>query len=400
MTFFPPSSQKAGARPISFVLSDESAFPPSVTTLEMVIRPEELTRTDVSRITVQQTLGGAWADDFGPGLSTINISGHTGWRGGSFSSSDGMEEFSKLKNQVFTNWHKRRNAAKIAGVPPSSVTLLFSDALDSEVDIVIPMTFTLRRSKSRPLLMQFNISMISISSGIDATSEFSVDDLLSSSLVSMSMSIGDIETGIGDAVNFVQASIVTPVVAFMNLTASILHNVAYSLQTVGTVGEDLMGIAIATSQSGFNMFSTLGALPGAAAAVVGSAMAVANAYSNVLCLLNNAINQKIIYQDYSAIYGSSNCSSTNGGSPVSPYANTNPFYAMVGIPEYAAPPTASANTLPTVVVSPVPDTTVTVSTLAQQSLSELNNTDPVLSPLSTTNIGIAAGNIASGVALS
>ena len=47
----------------------------------LVIRPEELTRTDPSRINDTRTLGGAWSDNFGEGLSSLTISGHTGWRG-------------------------------------------------------------------------------------------------------------------------------------------------------------------------------------------------------------------------------------------------------------------------------------------------------------------------------
>src|SRR5277367_3573779 len=76
----PPPSQKVGSAPISFIFIDGSIPAPNTWTLNLVIRPEELTRTDPSRMTVQQTLGGAWADDFGPGLGSINISGTTGWR--------------------------------------------------------------------------------------------------------------------------------------------------------------------------------------------------------------------------------------------------------------------------------------------------------------------------------
>ena len=77
----PPKSQKAGDRPISFVLAEYSKS--DIQEYKFVIRPEELSRMDPSRVTVHQTLGGerlGWADDFGQGLPTINISGHTGWR--------------------------------------------------------------------------------------------------------------------------------------------------------------------------------------------------------------------------------------------------------------------------------------------------------------------------------
>src|ERR1035437_1247118 len=46
----------------------------------LTVNPEDLTVTEPSRVAVQQTMGGAWVDSFGPGLRTINISGVTGWR--------------------------------------------------------------------------------------------------------------------------------------------------------------------------------------------------------------------------------------------------------------------------------------------------------------------------------
>ena len=121
-----PISQKAGDRPITFGLVDASVPSSQIITLDMVIRPEELTRTDVSRATVQQTLGGGWVDDFGPGLATINISGTTGWRMNAAAQGnaaiDGVDQFAKLKTQTFTGWHKRRNDAVKAGKDPKLVT--------------------------------------------------------------------------------------------------------------------------------------------------------------------------------------------------------------------------------------------------------------------------------------
>ena len=75
----PPPSQKD--RPICFFLRDEDAGT-VLGSHTLVLRPEDLTRQAPSRIAITQTLGGGWADVWGGGLQTINISGHTGWRGG------------------------------------------------------------------------------------------------------------------------------------------------------------------------------------------------------------------------------------------------------------------------------------------------------------------------------
>ncbi|MFM0165774.1 hypothetical protein PQR39_35760, partial [Paraburkholderia sediminicola] len=111
----PPPSQKPGDCPISFTMDDlTTGAAPQV--LALNIRPEELTRTEMSRVSVQQTLGGAFADDFGAGLTQINISGNTGWRG--FNGIDGMTFFKQLRDASFTNWHLLRNQAMQKGLDP------------------------------------------------------------------------------------------------------------------------------------------------------------------------------------------------------------------------------------------------------------------------------------------
>src|SRR3546814_6347174 len=165
----PPASQKADVRPISFML-DDLAFGTPPTSVDLAIRPEDLTRGDPSRMDVQQTLGGAWADNFGPGIPTINISGHTGWRRLVGSIGDGEARFQNLKSTVFDQWHLKRRDAVQAGRDPDLVQLVFSDALDGFTVVVAPMNFTLRRSKSRPLLYQYPIPLTVLDQNVNQTS--------------------------------------------------------------------------------------------------------------------------------------------------------------------------------------------------------------------------------------
>jgi hypothetical protein len=401
MSVLPPTSQKAGDRPISFVLVDLSVSPAVTNALEMIIRPEELTRVDVTRATVQQTLGGAWADDFGPGLATINISGHTGWRGGQFSTSDGMDQFAKLKNQVFTEWHSRRNTAVKAGINPAKVGLVFVDALDSTIDLVIPMNFTLRRSKSRPLLMQFAISMIATKGKIYSASSSSSPGIASalSGLTSMLKSIANIVSAIGKAINFVKSAIVAPVVAFMNATKAIFSAVSNLVSSAESIPLTLLNTAKSMAQAGTSMFATIAAFPGNAPNQMAASMSVSADYSNVLCLLHNAVNQQVVYPDYTPLYGASNCSSTAGGSPESPYAGTNPFYAVVGAPQNAPAPLASLAIVLAIASSTSSAPVVSISPLAQQSLAQVNSADPVLAPIHSITLGVLAGNIAAGISV-
>jgi hypothetical protein len=389
----PPASQKAGDRPISFVLTDMTQASITPVKVTLIIRPEELTRTDVSRATVQQTLGGAWADDFGPGITSVSISGTTGWRGNA--TADGMGQFAILKQQVFTGWHQKRLSAVKAGNDPRGVELRFVDALDSTVDLVQPMNFVLRRSKSRPLLMQFNISMLVLSSGAYTAPPSTP----TTPLASMLLSIQRLIAGAKNAVNFVNG-IVGQITSFMQTATSIFQSTSNLITAAEAVPQSLLGSAQAMAQAGATMFATIAAIPANTTAQMAAAMSMASEFSNILCLLGNAVNTQQTYPDYTPLYGASNCSSTSGGSPVSPYAESNPFYAVVGAPQNAAAPAASVSTAPVIAVPAVPIPTVTVTPAAQQSLALINNSDPVLAPMPVAALGTAAATIAKGVTVS
>lgn len=149
-------------RPIAFVLHDQ-ATGASPVKVDLVIRPEDLQRTDVSRATVAQTLGGAWVDAWGDGISTITISGTTGW--GQGGQPNGLEAFFELHKNVYEEWHRLRGQAIVRGVDPDDVKLIFIDDLDEFSWVVIPNQFILRRNKSRPLLAQYQITMTRVDDG-------------------------------------------------------------------------------------------------------------------------------------------------------------------------------------------------------------------------------------------
>lgn len=152
-----PPSQKN--RRISFDLSGGGAGG----TVDLVIRPEELTRVEPSRLSVQQTLAGAWADAFDRGVATIRISGHTGWHGGPARGSTGLsgeQQFQNLRTTSFQGWHDARAAVVAGGGDPAVVEMIFVDELDRFSALVAPKVFTLRRSKTRPLLMMYVIELL------------------------------------------------------------------------------------------------------------------------------------------------------------------------------------------------------------------------------------------------
>lgn len=375
MTLAPPSSQSAGERPIAFLLTDDTGSQ-LAEPITMSVRPEALTRQDPSRIAVQQTLGGAWADSFGAGLATINISGHTGWRRDIGSSpqsggQDGVERFLSLRETVFTRWHEERAQRVKSGQDPSGVQLIFSDALDRFGCVVAPQSFVLQRSRSRPLLMQYQISMtvlsdIGFKSGAFDLAGVAPDILQAVGLESLSASITKIESLAGSISKFLDNSIGAPVKQFMNTTAAIYRRVDTAVRSVDGVASSLISIAQTASRAGMNVCRTIGliaGLPQRAAALIGQ---VATAYTNVFCLLRNAVKRLPQYDDYSDLYGASNCSSTAGGRGLSPFADTNTF----GFVFQAAEAEAG----------------VIFTTGAQSAMQSLARVDAVLSPPTATSL--------------
>ncbi len=118
----------------------------------LALRPEDLQWTEPSRISVNNTLGDAWIDAFGPGVGKIVSSGTTGW--GSKLGFAGEAAFMLLYHASYKGWHDAVAGSKA----PESVPMFFVDALDIRMAQVVPDTFTMKRNKSRPLLIQYNIS--------------------------------------------------------------------------------------------------------------------------------------------------------------------------------------------------------------------------------------------------
>ena len=373
-----PPSQKPGVCPISFTLETLGSSP---IILPLNIRPEELTRTEISRTSVQQTLGGAFVDSFGEGLIQINISGNTGWRG--FNGINGTAFFQALRAASFTAWHQARLQAAQTGIDPNSVQLVFTDALNQTIDVVIPQTFTLRRSRSRPLLCMYQISMIGLG---DIPPPSSGGGFLNSLVQALGLqtvvaAISQIAGAIASAVNFVEADILAPITAFMNMACMVFNEAVAIAETPAALVSLVTGVAQSIATCGFNMFTTLGSVVSNSADVTGALMQVQAAFSDISCVFANAIAQGQTYPVYTGLYGASNCSSTvSGSSPQSQYtlSGSNPFYDVMG-----------TNTQPPIQVSPA----------AQTAIQTILYTDPVLSPLTPAQLASLATTITNGISV-
>lgn len=286
------------------------------------LRPEELTVNEPSRLTVQQTLGGAWADSFDVGVSTITLSGHNGWRGGLLSS--GEDLFQQLQATCFTGWHQARADAVAQGQDPDTVKLYFTDSLDDIAVIVAPESFALHRSKTSPLLMRYSIKLLVLGPADGPLS--AVDQIinaLSNPLRWLSAQLGITQlvaqinqyVGIARAVFGAAAQAIT---SFVNVGVQLFASVAEIAGEVqGQFVGAILGIGITYAVAASTAFAVLaddGTLSDSERLPMSQ---LSSAFFDVACSMTNGFNQIDQFPSYAAMFGASTCSSTGGGDPAS-----------------------------------------------------------------------------------
>ncbi|EOH1034906.1 hypothetical protein ACLMYS_003880 [Salmonella enterica] len=369
----PPTDQRAGVKPIAFTLQRSEGGLSSPVTLK--IRPEDLTRTEPQRVTTTQTLGRGtigWVDHFGEGLPTLTINGHTGWRTAQGSGQDGAQAFETLNNLISHEYPAAIQSAIDSGRDPATVKLIFVDMLDNFSWVVVPQTFILRRSKSRPLLFQYTMQLQCVATDLENPLKIVP---FSGSIFSGLKALGGVITTIEDygtkiqdwihqAVDFghdIISPIASTVKDFMVASNRIFQTVNSVIATgknaINSTANELIGIAGDFAKVGMNLHRTIANIAGIPNDIKHSLMRVSSAYSEAFCIFNNSLRQRKIYQDYDGLNGASNCSSTTGGSQPSQYANMNAF-ALLNDKQ-----------------SPV-----TLNAEARSAISEIGNADPVLKP--------------------
>lgn len=348
-----PTSQKSGDKTITFILDNRGLISDP---LHLPIRPEDLTRQDGLRATVHQTQGreiSGWVDNFGPQLPTCTIAGNTGWRVAQGTGLDGLQSFVVLNDLIMKHYPESKQAAIDEGADPALVKLLFIDSLDGFAWEVVPTQFVLRRSRSRPLLFQYNITLQALRTTIDDVGTDEPDD-------------GDVQTGLdslGDSIDAIKDATLDDLLGipgglandFKDYTTGVFDDAVGAVKSGGSGG--VIDYARDVAKAGTNVFRTL-----SNDASRSTAMFLSSAYGNVSAVLSNSLNITAPYEDYTDVYGASNCSSTTFGRPPSKYAGQNIFGLMNGDPVSG------------------------VSSAVSQSIAALKNSDPVLAPLSVSEI--------------
>lgn len=304
------------------------------------LRPEELTVSEPSRLTVQQTLGGAWADSFGVGVSSITLAGHNGWRGGLLSS--GEDLFQALQATCFTGWHQARADAVTQGQDPDTVQLYFTDSLDDIAVIVAPESFTLRRSKTSPLLMRYSIKLLVLGPADGPISAF--DEIINAfsnplrwlaAKLGLTQIIGQINRVVGVA-RAVFGAAATAITTFVNIGVQLFASIAdIAGQLQGQFSGAILSIGITYARAASTAFAVLADDTTLSDREMLPMAELSSAFFDAACSMSNGFNQVDQFPDYAAMRGASTCSSTGGGDPASVFTvqNISAFSYVVPVSE-------------------------------------------------------------------
>lgn len=367
-----PTDQRAGVKPIAFVLDNNGTLSQPLT---LQIRPEDLSRADPARATVHQTLGRGvqgWVDNFGAGLPTITISGHTGWRTSAGTGADGIAGFTALGRLLTVTYHEAKQAAINAGMDPAGVRLLFCDMLDGFTLSVSPQQFSLKRNKSSPLLMRYNIVMQAVSLNVEEIRIEQPDlgsvgngllalDRTMTALASYAPATGPGPLdGLLDGIFGDFGGVISGFIRGVNGAIGAVIGFVDSAKALATsTANKLIGFASDLAGVGLNLFRALNSIRDLPTGLQAEVNRVASAFNELVCIFANSLAPRPVYETYNGLYGASNCSSTVGGRPPSPYANLNVFSLIMD--------GGSGN--------------LSVSSEAMASIAAVRAMDPVLAPM-------------------
>jgi len=159
-------------------------------TYKFALNPEEYRQSEPSRITVTQTKGGAFADDFGAGVPSIYFKGTTGFRNTEMRNylndtgdgSNNQQRFLEGLVRQGSLWAQQELEKTLTGflkfkelrdlirryytkAPPGAIItpdleLVYHNYTDDEHWVVTPKTFDLMRSVSRPLMYLYEVQLV------------------------------------------------------------------------------------------------------------------------------------------------------------------------------------------------------------------------------------------------
>jgi phage baseplate assembly protein W/LysM repeat protein len=275
------------------------------------INPEEFNFSRPERVRVVQTLGFPFVDEYGLGLPTINMRGTTGWHLRSSIGMDGYEAYKALRQDIHDRFYTLRAEKLELGIDPDTIQLRLYNNVDDSAFIVVPTEFRLLRSKSRPLLYQYDLNFIVIRDLTKYWRDTSEADTLVDWLKALLdgridildeaiNALYEIAPGLKNLVDATKKFIQTAraVLTIAGRTSAI---VAKALRDIAQFGDDALNL-VRDSQAFIN---DLG-LP-----IVNAVNTLITVYNEIKCYLSKGIKEHWL-PDFSGIYGTTDCAATRG----------------------------------------------------------------------------------------
>lgn len=120
----------------------------------LLVNPEDMSQSEPARVNVMQTLGGAYVDDFGAGLTQVTISGTTGYKAQfntDFEYLDGYHEFVNFRKDIYRDFITTNDP---------KMTMTWYNWEDEEYYNIQPLSFRLQRNARQPLLYRYEFQFI------------------------------------------------------------------------------------------------------------------------------------------------------------------------------------------------------------------------------------------------
>lgn len=144
---------------VGFLLTQNGVW---ISHLILPLNPSTLTFSHPARVTATMTVGGAYYDDFGFGIPTIQLQGHTGWfstTDGEFNGTsplDGPTAYDHLYNDIYLKYFELEGSSN---APNPAVQLEIHCPYENLNYYIKPITgFTLTRDRTNPMVFQYQVS--------------------------------------------------------------------------------------------------------------------------------------------------------------------------------------------------------------------------------------------------
>lgn len=248
----------ADTKAATFVLEMKktgSDDPNEIISYTFYVPPEQIDHSSPARLTVYQSVDGSThIDHMGEGLSTINISGSTGWTFGSVFSHPFAYHSYMLLRKMIDDYYKMCKEGK---AERETLTLFISmpDAPDFGSWRVSVRNMTLRRNASQPLLFQYGIQFVCISENMSkfeyATQSETLSKLINKQSATQTQATGISSgantygnsgnnsygarqsAGTTDALQYNGSDIIFP--PNVNSSQAMIHNMSVAKETVNTM---------------------------------------------------------------------------------------------------------------------------------------------------------------------